>query len=291
MTLTAWIGKSICLEIGMHKVEAHGASIPAIGFGTWTLKGSTCSELTKSALDVGYRHLDTAAMYENEVEVGEGLRLSGVGRDEVFITTKVWYTDIGDGNLQNSAQSSLRKLGLDEVDLLLIHWPNPEIPLAESIGALNEVRARGLTRHIGVSNFPTGTLAEAIGLSDAPLVCNQVEYHPYLNQQKVLGACRSNGMAMVSYCPLARGGNLFAEKAVIDAAYRHGKTPAQVILRWHVQQSDVIAIPRTSKVDRLRENGAVFDFELSSEEMSAISSLSAANERICDYGFSPAWDD
>lgn len=275
----------------MHRVEANGASIPAIGMGTWTLMGEECSALVAHALGFGYRHVDTAAMYDNEEAVGAGLRASGVPRDEVFVTTKVWWSDLAADDLRRSAEASLRRLGLDAVDLLLIHWPNPRVPLAETIGALNRARDDGLARHIGVSNFPTALLAEALSLSRAPLVANQVENHPYLDQRKVHAACRAAGMAMVSYCPLHRGGGLFAEDAVRAAAEAHGKTPAQIVLRWHIQQEGVVAIPRTTRRERLAENVAVFDFALNDDEMAAISGLRGRGRRICDYGFSPNWDD
>ncbi|MEO3385673.1 aldo/keto reductase [Mesorhizobium sp. CAU 1741] len=274
----------------MHSVEANGAAIPALGLGTWTLKGRDCSALVEQALALGYRHLDTAASYGNEADVGAGLRASGVDRDAVFVTTKVWWTELAAEDFRRSAEASLTRLGVDQVDLLLVHWPNADIPLEETITALNMVRADGLTRHIGVSNFPTGLLSQAIMASEAPLVANQVENHPYLDQRKVHAACRSAGMAMVSYCPLYRGGPLFEEAAVRDAADAHGKTPAQIVLRWHVQQDGVVAIPRTTRAERLSENANIFDFALSAPEMAKISSLRQAGRRICDYDFSPDWD-
>lgn len=274
----------------MQTVEANGASIPVLGMGTWTLKGQACTELVSHALKVGYRHIDTAAAYDNEEAVGEGIRASGVKRDDIFLTTKVWWTDIAGGDLERSAEASLNRLGVDQVDLLLIHWPNPAIELAESVKALNRVRASGAARHIGVSNFPTALLAEAVRLSEAPLVANQVEYHPFLNQDRVYAACRDAGMAMVSYCPLARGGDLFSQPEVAGPAEHYGKTPAQIVLRWHVQQEGVIAIPRTSNAGRLAENADIFDFSLSEEEMRSISALRQRGSRICDYDFSPVWD-
>lgn len=274
----------------MHRVAANGASIPALGLGTWTLKGDACAEIVNHALKTGYRHLDTAAMYGNEDAVGAGLRASGIARDDVFVTTKVWWTNLGAKDLRKSAEESLKLLGFDQVDLFLIHWPNDSIPLAESIAALNRVKADGLARHIGVSNFTTRHLAEALRLSEAPLVANQVENHPYLDQSKVYRACRHAGMALVSYCPLYRGGTLFEERAVRDAAARHGKTPGQIVLRWHVQQDGVVAIPRTTKKERLAENFAIFDFALSEDEMGAISALAGKGARLCDYDFSPEWD-
>jgi diketogulonate reductase-like aldo/keto reductase len=285
-------GRPIAKDKGsrMHSVDANGATIPALGLGTWTLKGDECSEMVAHAIEVGYRHLDTAAMYKNEDAVGEGLRRSGIARKDVFVTTKVWWTDLAPADLRASAERSLDLLGLDQVDLLLIHWPNDAIPLGGTIEALNRARQDGLARHIGVSNFTTRHLAEALRLSEAPLVANQVEHHPYLDQSRVYAACRSAGMAMVSYCPLYRGGDLFAEQAITSAAERHGKSPGQIVLRWHVQQDGVVAIPRTTKRERLKENIDIFDFALSETEMTAISNLAGKAPRICDYDFSPQWD-
>jgi diketogulonate reductase-like aldo/keto reductase len=274
----------------MHKVEANGAAIPALGLGTWTLKGKECASLVEAALELGYRHVDTAASYGNEEDVGTGLRASGLPRDDVFVTSKVWWTDNAAGDFRRSAEASLQRLGLDQLDLLLIHWPNPNVPLPETVAALNKARADGLTRHTGISNFPTALIAQALELSDAPLVANQVENHPYLDQRKVYEACRKAGMAMVSYCPLYRGGPLFEESAVADAAKAHGKTAGQIVLRWHVQQDGVVAIPRTTRKERLKENAAIFDFALSEAEMSAISHLRGKQKRICDFDFSPQWD-
>ncbi len=274
----------------MHTVNANGAEIPALGFGTWTLREGDCESLVAKALATGYRHVDTAIMYRNEAEVGRAIAASGVPRDEVFLTTKVWYTDIGAGDLERAAEESLRRLGADHVDLLLIHWPNPDIPLADSIGALNRVRERGMTRHIGVSNFTLALLEEACSLSAAPLVCNQVESHPFLDQRRIHAACRAHGMAMTAYAPLGRGGDVLKAEPVLAAAERHGKTPAQAVLRWQVQQEAVVCVPRTSRPERVVENAQIFDFELSPDEMEAIDALRSANRRICDFDFSPEWD-
>ncbi len=274
----------------MQTVEANGANIPAIGFGTWTLKGDQASTLVEHALAAGYRHIDTAAMYDNEEAVGRGIKASSVPRDEFFLTTKVWHADLAEGDLQQSAQSSLKRLGVDAVDLLLVHWPSKTIPLEETIGALNDAASRGLTRHIGVSNFTVSQLKEAVKISERPLICNQVEYHPMLNQELVLGACRAQGMAVVSYCPLFRGGELFANDPVAAIAEQYNKTPAQIVLRWQVQQDSVIAIPRSTNTGRIVENLDVFDFVLADEDMKAISGLGKNNQRLCDFEFSPKWD-
>lgn len=252
-------------------VEAHGASIPIIGFGTWPLKGAECVRAVEAALACGYRHLDTAAVYDNEEAVGEGLRRSGVPRDSIFVTTKVWPDEIGDGRLQHSARRSLERLGLDAVDLLLIHWPSRDIPLAESMAALNDVRRQGLTRHIGVSNFDAPLLQRAMDLSDAPLVADQVPYYPGLDQTALLAAAKALGVAFVSYSPLAKRGVL-GNETVVGIAETRGRTPAQIVLRWHIQQG-CVAIPRSSDAGRIAENFDVFDFALSTDEMAAISAV------------------
>ena len=274
----------------MHTVDANGAHIPAIGLGTWTLEGNHCADLVQAAIESGYRHIDTAAMYKNEDDVGRGIARAGIARDKIFVTTKVWPTDLAAADFRRSAEQSLDRLGLEQVDLLLIHWPNPAIRLGETIDALNAALEDGLARNIGVSNFPTALLAEAVSLSAHRLSVNQVEYHPKLDQSKVMAACRSAGMAMVSYCPLGRGLDILQEPAIAAAAKKHGRTPGQVILRWHVQQPNVIAIPRTTRRERLAENLDVFSFDLTDAEMNAISALRAANYRICDFEFSPPWD-
>jgi diketogulonate reductase-like aldo/keto reductase len=274
----------------MQVVEAKGARIPLIGLGTWDLRGRTCVRMVEQALRLGYRHIDTAEMYGNESEVGEGLRASGVKRGKVFVTTKVWPSNFAPRDLEKSAKQSLAKLLLSEVDLLLLHWPNPNIPLADTLGALCKVKQAGLARHIGVSNFTVALIDEAVRLSSEPLVCNQIEVHPFLDQSKVLAACRAHGMAVVAYSPIARGGAK-NDKVLARIGKRHGKTAAQVCLRYLVQQ-EIVVIPRTSKVERLTENLAIFDFELSPDEMKEIANLARRDGRVVDYSFSgsPNWD-
>ncbi len=274
----------------MHSIAANGANIPAIGLGTWTLDDAAAEAMVAAALRVGYRHIDTAAMYKNEAGVGAGLKAGGVARDKVFVTTKVWPDQTSAGALQASVERSLVKLGLDHVDLILIHWPSKTVPLAESIGALNDVRTRGMARHIGVSNFTIAMVEEAARLSDAPIACNQIENHPLLDQDRVIAACHALGIGVTSYCPLARGGDLFADPAIAGPAARLGVSPAQIVLRWHVQQDGIAAVPRTSNPARLPQNLDVFGLALTAEEMQAISALRSAASRICDFEFSPVWD-
>jgi len=279
------------MSSGTH-VTVGDAAIPVIGYGTWPLKDEECARGVATALQCGYRHIDTAEMYGNEAAVGEGLRASGVPRDEIWLTTKVWWENIGDGPLQRSAEASLKRLGVDQVDLLLIHWPNKSIPLSESIRALNDAKRRGLTRHIGVSNFPTRMLDEAVALSDAPLIANQCEYHPHLDQSKVLAACRRHGMAFVSYCPLGRGavGGVLEEPVVREIADRLGRTPAQVVLRWHIQQPNVVAVPKSANPKRIAENFDVFNFALDDADMQRLSALARPDGRVVNLEFAPEWD-
>jgi 2,5-diketo-D-gluconate reductase B len=272
----------------MHYVEANGAKIPAIGLGTWELRGRTCARIVEQALRLGYRHIDTAQIYENEREVGEGLRASGVRRDEVFVTTKVWTSHFAPNDLERSAKESLARLRLTDVDLLLLHWPNPQIPLTETLGALARAKQLGLARHIGVSNFTVALIEEAAAACPEALVCDQIEYHPYLDQTKVKDACARHGMALVAYSPVAKG-RIKNDRALARIGERYRKSAAQVCLRWLVQQN-VSAIPRTSKLERLSENINVFDFELSDEDMSQISAMGSAAGRLTDFGFAPKWD-
>ncbi len=271
-------------------VEAHGARIPLIGLGTWDLRGRTCARLTEQALRLGYRHVDTAEMYDNEREVGEGLRAAGVKREDVFITTKIWPSHFAPRELARAAKDSLVRLRLSEVDLLLLHWPNPQIPLAETLGALCKIKRDGLARHIGVSNFTVALIEEAVALSSERLVCNQVEVHAFLDQSKVIAASRKHGMAVVAYSPIARGG-LKNDKVLARIGKAHGKTAAQVGLRFLAQQG-IVVIPRTSRIERLSENFAIFDFELSDAEMAEVAALASRDGRIVDYAYSgsPKWD-
>jgi 2,5-diketo-D-gluconate reductase B len=271
-------------------VEAHGARIPLVGLGTWDLRGRTCARMVEEALRVGYRHVDTAELYDNEHEVGEGLRSSGVDREEVFVTTKVWPSHFAARELERAAKESLTRLKLAPVDLLLLHWPNPRIALRETIGALCKVKRAGLARHIGVSNFTVALIEEAVGLADEPLVCNQIEVHPFIDQSKVIATCARHGMAVVAYSPVARGG-VKRDKVLAKIGAAHDKTAAQVALRFLVQQG-IVVIPRTSRVERLKENLAIFDFALSKAEMAEIARLAHRGGRIVDYAYSgsPEWD-
>jgi len=274
----------------MKTVTANGATIPALGFGTFRMPGPDVLRMVPHVLDLGFRHIDTAQIYGNEAEVGEGLAGSGIVRADVFLTTKVGVDNYRRDALLASVDESLSKLRTDYVDLLLLHWPNASVPLAEQIGALNEVRRSGRVRHIGVSNFTTGLMEEAIGLSDAPLVTNQIEYHPYLDQKVVLGSARNAGLSITAYYGMADG-QVFSDPAFREIGARHGKSVAQVVLRWLVQQEGVVALSKTVTEARAAENLAIFDFELSAKEMASIHALAKPAGRIVSPpGLAPEWD-
>jgi 2,5-diketo-D-gluconate reductase B len=265
-----------------------GETVPALGFGTWRLYGREAVNAVRCALDVGYRHIDTAIRYENEAEVGEAIAASGIDRSEIFLTTKLRHSDLARDDVRARTSESLARLGVHYVDLLLVHWPNEAVPLAETMEALAEVQSEGRARHIGVSNFPTRLMREAAEVCGAEIFSNQVEYHPFLRQDAVLDYVRANDILLTAAVPLARGA--IENQPVLQAiGERHGKTPAQVTLRWLVQQDHVAAVPKSGRPERIRSNFAIFDFALSDAEMAAISSL-GANRRLVDPDWAPAWD-
>ncbi|MFG1330997.1 aldo/keto reductase [Xanthobacter autotrophicus] len=274
----------------MHNVTANGAEIPALGFGTFRVSAADTLRMVPAALKLGFRHIDTAQIYGNEAEVGEGIASSGVKRGDIFLTTKVWVTNYAHDAFLASVDESLKKLKTDYVDLLLLHWPNPAVPLAEQIGALNAVRAAGKVRHMGVSNFNTALMAEAIALSDGPLVTNQIEFHPFIDQSKVITAARAAGLSITAYYAMADG-KVFAEPVLNDIAAAHKRSVAQVVLRWVVQQEGFVALSKTVSEARAAENAAIFDFALTEAEMAAISALARPDGRIVSpEGLAPAWD-
>jgi 2,5-diketo-D-gluconate reductase B len=272
----------------MEFVSANGAQIPAVGLGTWDLRGRTCARVAEQALRLGYRHIDTAEMYDNEREIGEALRASGVKRKDVFITTKVWPSHLAPRELERATKESLARLRLTEIDLLLIHWPNPQIPLSETIPALCRMKKAGFAHHVGVSNFTVGMIEEAVALASEPLVTNQIEWHPFLDQSKVRAACKKHGLAVTAYTPIARGkaGN---DQTLALIGKHHRKSAAQAALRFLIQEGAVV-IPRTSKIERLSENLSVFDFTLDAAEMDQIRALASPRGRMVTMGSAPEWD-
>lgn len=275
----------------MFDVTANGASIPALGFGTFRIPGPDVLRIVPHALKAGFRHIDTAQIYGNEAEVGEAIAASGVARGDIFLTTKVWVENYRHDVFLASVDESLKKLKTDYVDLLLLHWPNEGVALSEQIGALNEVRQAGKVRNIGVSNFNTVLMAEAVKLSKAPIVTNQIEYHPYIDQDVVMAAAREAGMSVTGYYGMADG-KVFADPVLKDIAASRGKSVAQVVLRWLVQQEGVVALSKTVSEARVDENLAIFDFALSADEMAAIHALAKPDGRIVSPdGLAPVWDE
>lgn len=272
----------------MQFVEANGARIPALGLGTMTLKDQTCVDVVGAALQQGFRHLDTAERYGNEAEVGEGLRASGVSRNEVFVTTKVYFDQLAPADFERSFEASLRKLRLPSVDLLLIHWPNPDVPLADTLRALCKTKADKRAKHIGIANFTVPLIEQAVKLSTEPLVTNQIEVHPYLDQSKVIATCRKHGLSVTAYCPLARG-RVTGDAVLQQIGAVHGKSAAQVSLRYLLQLG-IVVIPRTSQRERLAENLAVFDFDLTEAEMAEIAKLRRPDGRVVNPPHAPKWD-
>ena len=274
----------------MPAVAANGARIPAIGFGTYGMARADMLRMIPAALKGGFRHIDTAQIYHNEQEVGECIASSGIPRSDLFVTTKVWVANYPRSRFAGSVDESLRKLRSDYIDLLLLHWPHDSVPLAEQIGLLNETVRAGKVRHIGVSNFNRQLVDQAIGLSAAPLVTNQFEYHPYLNQPLVIEATRKAGLAVTAYCAMALG-RVLTDPTIAEIADSHARTIPQIVLRWLIQQDGVVALSRTTNPDRIAENLAVFDFKLGEDEMAAIQRLARPNSRIVNpVGLAPAWD-
>ncbi len=270
----------------MKHVTIQGVEVPALGFGTWELNGPDCADAVQHALSLGYRHIDTAQGYDNESFVGEGLGKGGVPRDEIFLVTKVKPDNFRRDRVLSSARESLAKLRTDYVDLLLLHWPNPEVPLEETLLAFLELREAGAVRHIGVSNFPSKLVSEA--QKTVPIFANQVEYHPYLEQETLLGQARTQDYMLTAYSPIARG-EVMDDPVLKEIGEAHGKNPPQVTLRWLVQQDHVAAIPKASSEKNRVGNLEIFDFELSDEEMARIFALSRG-ERMIDPEDGPEWD-
>ena len=270
-------------------LTSNGCTMPAIGFGTSQL--GSCGEIVAAALKAGYRHIDTAWKYGTEKGVGEGIRASGVPRDAIFLVTKVSHEYLRAADFAKSVEESLARMQVDYVDLLHVHWPSMDkVPLAETMGALAKAKREGKTRHIGVANFNIALLEEALRVCPEPLCALQAEYHPYLDQSKVLAYCRRKGLIFTAYCPLGRG-RMFKEPLLEDIARAHGRSVAQVALRWQVQQGNICPIPRSSHPQRIAANLDVFDFELSADDMARIHGLARPDGRIANpAGRAPAWD-
>lgn len=257
-----------------------GAAMPRLGLGVYQIpSGGTCRRAVDYALKTGYRHIDTASFYGNEADVGRAVRESGLPREGIFVTTKLWNSDQGYAPALKAAGKSLERLGLDRIDLYLIHWPEPG-KRRDSWRALVELRRRGVVRSIGVSNYTVAHLEELMASSDVVPAVNQVEFNPFLYQRELLRFCTANGIALVAYCPLARAQRL-RDARLQEIAAKHRKSAAQVMIRWTLQHG-VGAIPKSSRPERIRENVSVFDFTLDDADMAALDRL--------DEGYRTCWD-
>ncbi|MCB0583373.1 MAG: aldo/keto reductase [Phaeodactylibacter sp.] len=272
----------------MTHLTIQGTPIPALGLGTYQARGSTAAGIVRQALEMGYRHIDTAQFYANEEAVGRGIRESGVGREEVFLATKVWPSNLDKRRFLPSVEESLRKLQTEYVDLLLIHWPHATLPLESYLPELGKAREQGKARFIGVSNFNINQLERTLK-TGLPIITNQVEYHPLLDQSRLQGWMQEHGLALTAYSPLAQG-KAVGNPLLQSVGKKYGKSAAQIALRWILQQEQAMAIPKTSNPERLKENMEVFDFELSEEDMARIGELSSQGGRRVSAFHGADWD-
>jgi len=266
-------------------------SIPSIGLGTCELRGRKCRRVVREALELGYRHIDTAAMYENESEVGSGIVDSGVDRKEVLLTTKINTIEVNNEGIVDAFHKSLSDLKTDYVDLLLIHWPTFSTSLGDMLEIMYGIKESQKARAIGVSNFNTTLLNECARLGFEDIYCNQVEYHPFLSQEILLKKMNEMDVIPVAYCPICRG-DVAKDSVIIELSEKYNKTPAQVTLRWLIQQQSV-AIPKTAKLERLKENIDIYDFEIDDQDMTRIHSLARGQRLVPNLDTNPllgAWD-
>lgn len=281
------IMKKMIFHNDIEKKTLQDFTIPSIGFGTYELSGETCRESVLDAIELGYRHIDTAQMYHNEIEVGMAIKESGIHREDLFLTDKIWFDNLAPEDLKHSFVQSLEKLKTDYIDLLLIHWPSPTgIPLKETILAMQDLQKQKVARWIGVSNFTPNLLKNALTYQN--VICDQVEYHPFLSQEELLNMAVANGLFIIAYSPIARG-EVFKNKQLASIGQKYGKTAAQVSLRWLIQHELVVAIPRSSFHEHRKSNLDIFDFQLTEEDMNDISSL-AKGKRLTNPDFAPNWN-
>jgi diketogulonate reductase-like aldo/keto reductase len=253
------------------------------------MRGITCFEAVNKALDIGYRYIDTAQIYENESDVGEAISASDVPRSDIFLTTKIWMDNVGPKTAQKSVETSLKKLKTEYVDLLLLHWPVDSVPLDQQVKSLQAIQKSGLTKMIGVSNYTVDLMKQVTEDLGANIVTNQVEYHPYLSQAPVLDFVRQHDMFLTAYCPLARG-RIRAEPPLTEIGKKYDKSAGQVTLRWLIQQKQGVAIPKAANPLHIEDNFNIFDFSLTADEMSQISALAKPDGRIVNPEWAPKWD-
>ena len=272
----------------METITTQGVAMPRLGFGTVRMPGAAAQPVVESALALGYRHIDTAAMYENEAAVGAALAASGVARTELFVTTKVWHDQLAPDALHRAFDTSLRKLGLDHIDLYLVHWPSKDMDMASMLEALTSLRERGLTRAIGVCNFNLPMLRRAVEEIGAPIASVQAEYHPYLSQSALLGYLRRHGLPLTAYAPLAQG-RAASDPALASIGRKHGVSAAQIAVAWLLDQPGVAVIPKAGRPESQKANLAALDIRLDDEDRAAIAAL-PKDQRFVRPPFAPAWD-
>lgn len=254
----------------------NGYEIPVVGLGTWELEGRTCEETVRKAVDMGYRHIDTAEAYENESQIGRALK--GVDRSQLFLTSKVSSSHLWKKDLIEACRRSLDRLQTDYLDLYLVHWPNEEIPLKDTMEGMSQLVDDGLVRGIGVSNFNSDWLKRAIMFSRAPVVNNQVEYSPYAEQEKTLEFCLANGVTLTAYSPLARG-QVLKDHRLEEVGKQYNKSAAQVSLKWLLQKGAIV-IPKASSEEHLRSNADLSGWQLSPQDMKTINAIEADTRLI-----------
>jgi 2,5-diketo-D-gluconate reductase B len=272
--------------VPVEHVVVNGVRIPSLGFGTWQLRGDEAYDGVRDALEIGYRHVDTAQMYGNEAEVGRAIADSEVDREEIFLVTKVPPKNLSPADVRSSHEESLRRLGTDDVDLLLIHWPSNSVPLADTLEAMTALVEEGKTRHIGVSNFTPSLVDEA--RDHAEIIANQVEFHPFIDQSHLVVNATRNDLTLTAYSPLAEG-RVVGDATLETIGEHHGKSAAQVAIRWLLQHPNVTVIPRSSSPEHREANFDVFDFELTGNEMERIAARSRG-ERLTDPPMAPDWE-
>jgi 2,5-diketo-D-gluconate reductase B len=263
----------------------HADEMPMLGLGTWeNTDPEDCANAVATALETGYRHVDTAQIYRNEEHVGEGIARADVPRDEVFLATKVWIDHLDHDGVVESTEESLDRLGVDSVDLLYVHWPSRTYDPEETLGAFDELHDRGLTDRVGVSNFQPAQVDEAMAVADAPVFANQVEVHPFLPQRELVDHCRERGVEVVAYSPLARGA-VFENDVLTDIADDHDASAAQVSLAW-LRERGITTIPKATSAAHVEDNWLSLDLDLTDEETARVDAIGERDRRV-DPGFAP----
>lgn len=272
----------------MQYKNIQGIDVPEIGLGTYKLHDRECTNAVRMALDIGYRHIDTAQMYKNGREIGQAISVSTVPREDIFLSTKIWHTNLDSEDVLQTTEESLRNLDTPYVDLLMIHWPNKQYDLRETIESMLVLRDQGKAMNIGVCNFPLHMLKKVNEEIRAPIFCDQVEFHPFLDQFDLLDYAIENDILLTAYSPLAKG-KVEEDEVLQEIAASHGKTPAQISLRWLIEQENVVAIPKASSQEHLELNFDIYDFELTDDEFERIDMIDKS-KRLVNPSFAPNWD-